>query len=330
MHQQNATCHMCGTSGLFDIHTIKDRMFEGGQEYDYLRCPDCGSLQIAQMLTAEELAAHYHDTYYSFHQNAALSLKQKLQVMRDQATLGTGSLMARVVGSVIRLFQKDPQLETLREIGIRPGDRILDVGCGAGRIIDRLARAGFTEVTGVDPFLPHDMRTPAGVPLFQSAIEDIEGEYDVIMFNHSFEHVTAPGETIRSTLRNLARGGKCVLRVPTVSSEAWDKYRENWVQLDAPRHTVIPSRQGMRRLALRFGARLVNEIDDATAFQFIGSELYELDLSLFPDPAAPSRATTPKEYFSLKQLSKWRQRTRELNQNSRGDQAAFVLQKARI
>ena len=53
-------------------------------------------------------------------------------------------------------------------------------------------------------------------------------------------------------------------------------------------------------------------------------------LSISSSSAAPSRATTPKEYFSLKQLSKWRQRTRELNQNSRGDQAAFVLQKARI
>jgi len=34
-------------------------------------------------------------------------------------------------------------------------------------------------------------------------------------------------------------GGWCVIRIPTVSSFAWEHYREQWVQLDAPRHFFL-------------------------------------------------------------------------------------------
>ncbi|MGC8006318.1 class I SAM-dependent methyltransferase, partial [Salmonella enterica] len=61
-------------------------------------------------------------------------------------------------------------------------------------------------------------------------------DFDVIMYNHSFEHLSNPVEHLQQAYRSLKSSGKLIIRIPTVSSFAWTKYGVNWVQLDAPRH----------------------------------------------------------------------------------------------
>jgi 2-polyprenyl-3-methyl-5-hydroxy-6-metoxy-1,4-benzoquinol methylase len=46
----------------------------------------------------------------------------------------------------------------LAEVGVEPAARVLDFGCGTGRLALALAAAGHT-VTGVDPAPPHWTRS---------------------------------------------------------------------------------------------------------------------------------------------------------------------------
>jgi hypothetical protein len=109
----------------------------------------------------------------------------------------------------------------------------------------------------------------------------------------------------------------CLARVPTTSSEAWNTYGADWVQADAPRHIVIPSRQGMALAADRAGLRVEKTFDDSTLGQFMGSEAYRRDVSV----------TDPKilRLFKFRQIWQWEKSAKRLNQQDRGDQTGFVL-----
>jgi predicted SAM-dependent methyltransferase len=146
------------------------------------------------------------------------------------------------------------------------------------------------------------------------------------MFHHAFEHVPDPLETLVSTARLLVPGGICLIRIPIGGSYAWEHYRTNWVQLDAPRHYFLHTVDSMRLLASRSGLLLDQVIYDSTEFQFWGSEQYQRDIPLY---SPQSYKQNPQHsIFTPEQIATFHHQAEELNQQGRGDQAAFYLRKA--
>jgi hypothetical protein len=134
------------------------------------------------------------------------------------------------------------------------------------------------------------------------------------MFNHSYEHVTDPEQTLKSISDKLSDNGVCIIRIPTASSYAWENYKENWVQLDAPRHLFLHSVESMKYLANKVNLKLDEEVAyDSTAFQFWGSEQYQKGISLH-DPK--SHKVNPKSStFTKEQIRDFRKRAEELNRS---------------
>lgn len=85
--------------------------------------------------------------------------------------------------------------------------------------------------------------------MVKGTIHDIEGEFDLIMFHHSLEHMSEQRGVLARVRKLLATGGWCLIRLPVVPNDAWQEFRENWVQLDAPRHEIIHSVDSLTRLA---------------------------------------------------------------------------------
>src|SRR5690606_19248090 len=141
------------------------------------------------------------------------------------------------------------------------------------------------------------------------------GTRDLVMFNHSLEHVPDPQAMLETARRMLRPGGRILVRLPVADCEAWDRYGTEWIQIDAPRHLFIPSRRGMGMLAERAGLRVEAVLDDSTEIQFLGSELYR----------------QRRRYDELQSRYGWdvrrrmRREARLLNARGRGDQAGFVL-----
>jgi hypothetical protein len=145
------------------------------------------------------------------------------------------------------------------------------------------------------------------------------------MFHHSFEHMLGPYETLAAAARLLAPAGSCLIRVPVASSYAWEQYRADWVQLDAPRHFLLHSIESMRRLAERAGFETAGIVHDSGSFQFVGSELYRRDIPLHT--TAPTDVAARAATFTREELAAFEERARDLNAQGRGDQAAFYLKK---
>lgn len=314
-------CRICGAIHEHRTYTAKEMMLGLRDQHRYFECRQCGCLQIVTI--PSDLARYYPESYYSYSDasKAGNPLRQVLIRLRDTyAATGQGQ-----VGRVVQFLLPNTKLATLRPTGVSKATRILDVGCGAGHLLYSLREAGFKNLLGIDPFNRENIAYPNGLKIEKRDIFSEQEQWDVVMFHHSFEHLPDQRANLQQAFNILAPGGMALVRVPTVSSFAWQHYGVNWVQLDAPRHLYLHSVNSMQALAEKTGFIQEQVVYDSNALQFWGSEQYEQNIPL-RDPR--SYAEAPKNSpFSPAQISEFERRAGELNALNQGDQAAFYLRK---
>jgi SAM-dependent methyltransferase len=317
-----AACRVCGHAAGNRALRLREMMFGTGEGFGYTACAGCGSIQIDQV--PADLGRHYPSDYYAYAPPAAApGWKLALKRSRARAVLGGGGVLGALVS---RVTGRPEYLDWVREAGLGPASRVLDVGSGGGVVLRELHLAGFTRLTGVDPFLPGDDEPLPGLRLLRREVGEVRGEFDFVMLNHSFEHMPDSAAVLRALRGLVAPGGVVMIRIPLAGRYAGRTYGDDWVQLDPPRHLVIHTEAGMQHLARGAGFRIERVVYDSTALQFWGSELYRRGMSLM-DPAT-RRPRDPAAVFGRRQVREWERRAAELNQAGDGDQAAFYLRPA--
>jgi SAM-dependent methyltransferase len=267
----------------------------------------------------DNYSIYYSSDYYSFVNHGRgirESLKRFLVKRRDLAYFKKAALVGRLL-----LFRYDEcALRSISRLGLPRSARVLDVGCGWGKLLHRMSSIGFRHLLGIDPFASNCFDDRAEVRIQKCNLEDVEGQqFDLIMFHHSLEHMLEPLKALHGAARLLARNGKCLVRLPIVA-RAWEIYGRNWVQLDPPRHMWLPTERGMRSLAQSAGLNVEYSEFDSTGFQFWGSELYARDISL-----KEAQTMGVRSLFSGRQFADYRKQAKQFNEEGTGDQAAFVL-----
>jgi len=115
------------------------------------------------------------------------------------------------------------------EHGFRPleGKTALDVGCGAGLLAEPLARLG-AKVTAVDaaPELIAAARLHADgqgleIDYRVAAVEEVEGQFDLVTSMEVIEHVADPAAFVRALAARIAPGGLLILSTP--NKTAWSR-----------------------------------------------------------------------------------------------------------
>ena len=298
-------------------------MFGLPETFKYVECRSCGCLQIEKI--PPDLGRYYPEDYHSLgfsvEQQFRNPIRNYIRRQRCRAGIGRGNAIGRL------LLRRYPNaaLASLARLRATSASRILDVGCGTGYFVCQLFDAGIAGVMGLDPFIEKPIAYRNGPRILKAALTDITGEWDIIMFHHSLEHVPDPLETLEACAARLAPSGTCLVRVPTVSSYAWRHYQQNWYQLDPPRHVTLFSRAGLALLAKRAGLELEAVVDDSTASQFWASEQCVQAI-----PLVSSRsygANRRNSAFTPVQIRSFEAKARELNARGEGDQAAFYFKK---
>lgn len=309
-----AACRICNASADHPAYTVREMMLGTGEPFVYFQCERCKCLQIAEI--PADMGKYYPRDYYSFSassrdrtDNPAVQWFRKLRNRCSVSNPGIGS-------RVIRSLFPNRKLLPLLGLGLDHDSRILDVGCGSGWRLYALREAGFHNTLGIDPFINNDLAYANGLQVLKRTVNEVEGSWDVVMFHHSLEHIPDQAAALRAAAGLLRPGGTCLIRVPVVSSYAWEFYREHWYQIDAPRHFYLHSYESMGLLAEQCGLKLRSTECDSTLDQFRASELYKRGLRSLKEAG-----------FSRSQKSEWKRRAAELNREGRGDQAVVYLQK---
>ncbi len=314
-------CRICKNKENNTLYVAREMMYGMKVPFNYWQCSACGCLQIEDF--PSDISSYYpSDSYHSFNTPQRFfrhPVKNRVKGIRDFLIFHSSGSMKQFLARALR---SDPLVPVVAELRPKISDRILDIGCGAGVLLYTLRNAGYRHVSGIDPFIEKDIHYSNGLQIRKQYLSEHEGEYDIVMMHHAFEHVAEQQETILKMHRVLAVKGKLMIRIPIASSYAWDHYKTNWVQLDAPRHFFLHSVKSMTLLAADHGFRLKKIIYDSAPIQFWGSELYSRDLPL------KESEKKLREIFDEQQIAEFYAHSQELNRKGQGDQAAFIFEKS--
>ena len=313
-------CPLCG-AGLGAEHRVREMMLGLRHQFRLRSCSGCASLVLID--PPSDLGPYYPSDYYSLRPRPRAGRVVRLaKRLRAEFAVRGHRRLARAFGLGAPLPGWAMWLEVA---GLDRSASICDIGCGQGDGLIDLLDNGFTDLVGADPFIAATTRRE-GVLIHEALVEDVPGTYDLVTFNHSFEHVPDPLPTLRHARKLLAPGGTLMLRTPVAGCWAWRHYGTDWVALDAPRHAFIPSMAGLRAAAAAAELEIYAAVYDSTDMQFWRSEQYRLDIPLF-DPASHQVDPSGSRY-SRKSIRLWRREAERLNEARDGDTVAVFLRRA--
>ena len=308
-------CAICGNRQDNRTHVAREMMFGLRDEFRYLECGYCRCVHLIDM--PQDMSKYYPENYYSFAPASGLEavIEHRWAAFAHGKLSLTGWLVNRLVGPHVTMT-------AIRRARIPLNARVLDVGCGAGSLIREMKRLGYRNVSGIDPYIESDVCGSDGVVVLKRSLKEMIGEFDLVMFHHSFEHIADQVGTLKEIRRLLRPGGRVLIRIPIADSFAWKHYGVNWIHLDAPRHLFLHSPTSLSLLAEQCGLHVAEVTYEGNASQFVGSEQYVKDIAL----ADQRRGGVLRRLQDLWRARRYRARTEELNRNAQGDWGCFELQ----
>ena len=318
-------CKICGNSEGNKLRKVKEMMFGTREEFDYFECSKCNCVQLLN--PPEDMTKYYPHNYNAY---TPLSVPSKIfsnliHALRQKRNFSDLTGIG-ILGNILNKFYPSTVFQILRKTAIDTQSKILDVGCGTGLLLNYLCDMGYDQVLGVDPFIEKDIKYINGVYILKKHLKEVQGRFDLVMFHHSFEHLPNPSETLQFVSNILTKDGKCIIRMPTVSSYAWEYYGINWVALDAPRHVFIHSLESVNLLCAMAGLKLNEVIYDSTIYQFWASEQIKRGIPL--NSEISYNLNPKKSIFSKQSIRDFKLKAERLNREKRGDWFALIISPA--
>jgi SAM-dependent methyltransferase len=226
---------------------LPDRLHGIAGRFDYVSCEDCGLVQIAEI--PPNLGEFY--TGYRVHGSDSA-------LYRALRKLTIGHCYYQAAGE---------------------GRALLDIGCGNGTYLREMAGRGWRAVGyELDPAYAATLAHAIELPVLSgdAALAARAGEFDLVTFNFSFEHLDQPRRLLAQVGRCLKPGGMIYLSVPNIESREAALFGDRWFHLDPPRHISFFTKAMLGRVLAESGFTAIETKDLPVPTGFAGSVSYRM------------------------------------------------------
>jgi 2-polyprenyl-3-methyl-5-hydroxy-6-metoxy-1,4-benzoquinol methylase len=316
-------CRICNNDTNNVSYTGREMYFGFRDEFEYFQCGSCGCLQIAKF--PENLSKYYPKEYGAYKLHEKIHENKVIRYLKRKKLEVSLGMNNNLIGTLSNFFIDKGFVRYLEPTHINIDSSILDVGTGIGSRLIGLKKKGFKNVTGIEPFIEKDIYYDVGVSVFKKHLHEFEGQFDMVMLNHSFEHMPDPLQAMKDIYRLLKTNCIALIRIPVADSFAWEKYRTNWMAMDPPRHFFLHTTKSMEILAHKVGFEISEVIYDSKDFQYAASEQLKRDIPL-QDPNS-YYVNRKLSMFTKSELKEFAKLAKQLNETKRGDTACFYLYK---
>lgn len=300
-------------------------MYGLNESFNYFECSKCGCLQIEEI--PNDMKSYYpSEDYYSLKKSSHNEYLKKFLDFFGKKKDGYALNKKGVMGKFLYKIFPYPFLDLIGSLNLDKKSKILDVGCGNGILLNSLYRQGFTNLTGLDPYIDEDV-LDEDFKIFKKEIFEIpdEDKYDLIILSHSLEHMPQQLKVLLKIDNILSKNGICIVAMPVKTEYIWGMYGTNWVQIDAPRHFIIHTLKSFNLLIGKTNLSIEKIVFNSSDFQFWGSEQYKKGIKLKDEHSYSENPR--KSLFNKKKIKEFKKKAEELNKINQGDQAIFILKK---
>ena len=260
MNDNNFTCRICGAT--FDnpeSFTAREVRFGWGDEFEYVRCPKCGTVQIRTI--PEDLGIYYSGEYYSLQVRSEANDNSLLRSLVRRFVVNYRLKGTGLVGRILTRIQPD-SFEWIVPNSFNRESSIIDIGCGTGRLVLKLAQCGFKNIGGIEPYIDKDIIYNVGgrdVVIKKGTADSLTGKYDVLILSHVLEHVENPDTFVQGLKKLMHPKSYLVVSLPLLSTFAWKEYGIRSLPFaDSPRHLHILTYDGFCDFAAKHGLTVVH------------------------------------------------------------------------
>jgi SAM-dependent methyltransferase len=244
--QEDVDCPLCGSTHRATLHIASDILYGKPGKYPVVRCDDCGLRYVSPRPRPESLGAHYPSDYISYsHSDDAPAITRPFVRLLERATA------QRRLHSVERATGR-----------LTPQTQLVDVGCGLNQFLEEVKRIRGASGHGVDMDEAMVRRAGSrGMTVTQGIFTEVgleAGKYDVVSMLEYLEHDPFPIATLREARRVLRTGGHLAVEIPHINGLPARLFKQNWANLDAPRHLVYFDEDTLRRALREQGFEMIS------------------------------------------------------------------------
>jgi SAM-dependent methyltransferase len=275
-------CPICGCTAAeaWRVDARDWQQPEAADRFEYERCSACGAYFLGTRPRESELGKVYF-TGYGPYQAAPEAASEPAHA---SLAARAAALPLHAAGAAIGFLGRRRLPRRLERFYTpeRPGEVLLDYGCGTPAFLDEARRRGFDTIgadftggvveavraSGHRAFLVGDELEEAGP----------DGSVDRVRMNHVIEHLYRPREALSVIASKLRPGGRIHVSTPNPRGLGSRLFGRRWHALDAPRHVVLYRPTLLRRVLEESGFRdlsVVNEVGPKDLTRSWGIVLYE-------------------------------------------------------